>query len=366
MFKIKNGYIIIYILLYIAFPIFGSFFSSSNPNVENRNLAEHPDWNYKNFKEYPTDYEAYFNDHLPFRNQLIQTKNWFSYFVLKDSPSEKVVIGKNDWLFYEETVADYKGNNYFSDKELEIIKKNLEEAKNYFSSKGIEFLVFIGPNKNAIYPEQMPDYYDEKPLSRTDLLVQYLHDTTDVKVIYPKENLVSVKNENSELYLYYHLDTHWNFAGGYIGAKALLNELGVCLPPLSTLEVEYSGFSGVDLVNMMHLNKYIRKDTDWLIKGYGEDNISHFSGEFINVWRYSSNVEDNRKIMICRDSFTSSMKDYIAASFQESIMPLHGYFKQDMIDEEEPDIFVYEVVERDVERLLNISQYDCGKFIFSP
>ena len=44
--------------------------------------------------------------------------------------------------------------------------------------------------------------------------------------------MLKYKDEYS---LYWHYDTHWNAAGGYIGAKALLKELGDELPEVENI-----------------------------------------------------------------------------------------------------------------------------------
>ena len=60
--------------------------------------------------------------------------------------------------------------------------------------------------------------------------------------------------------LYWHYDTHWNYLGGYIGAKALLRELGVEIADVEDLTISQNDFSGYDLANMMNLKNYYQKE----------------------------------------------------------------------------------------------------------
>ena len=55
----------------------------------------------------------------------------------------------------------------------------------------------------------------------TDQIVEYLKTNTDIRVVYPYEELMRFKEKYPDEPLYYHLDTHWNELGAYIGAKAL-------------------------------------------------------------------------------------------------------------------------------------------------
>ena len=51
-----------------------------------------------------------------------------------------------------------------------------------------------------------------------DRLVDYLKENTDIRIVYPKQELLKVKEENPDILLYRKLDTHWNNVGGYIGS----------------------------------------------------------------------------------------------------------------------------------------------------
>ena len=44
-------------------------------NYDNRVLDQKPNLSFYNLSEYPNLYDKYFNDYIPFRNELIQLKN---------------------------------------------------------------------------------------------------------------------------------------------------------------------------------------------------------------------------------------------------------------------------------------------------
>ena len=112
----------------------------------------------------------------------------------------------------------------------------------------------IAPNKETIYGEEhLPSYYKKAEETRTDQLIAYLKKNTDIRIVYPKEEMLKYKKEYS---LYWHYDTHWNAAGGYIGAKALLKELGDELPEVEDITFTPDTFSGYDLARMMNLQSY--------------------------------------------------------------------------------------------------------------
>ena len=75
--KLKNMYILISILFlcFLIMPniIYRIFYDSfDHTNYENRTLASKPILVLTNINEYPKKYEEYFNDYLPFRNELVK------------------------------------------------------------------------------------------------------------------------------------------------------------------------------------------------------------------------------------------------------------------------------------------------------
>ena len=69
-------------------------------NYENRNVASKPTLTIENYHVFPEEYEEYYNDNIPYRNQLITFNNSIDYYLFKQSSSDKVFIGNDGWLFY--------------------------------------------------------------------------------------------------------------------------------------------------------------------------------------------------------------------------------------------------------------------------
>ncbi len=97
-------------------------------NYENRELAPRPalQLNAESISSFPSDFDSWMSDHLPFRNQLLSLNGMIDYDVLHSSSSDTVIVGRKGWLFYkgaqvnsEDPVADYTGTNLFSEEQLE-------------------------------------------------------------------------------------------------------------------------------------------------------------------------------------------------------------------------------------------------------
>lgn len=355
------AFVVIICLSGVFWFIFGEYIDTENN--ENRELATQPRLTMSNYKTFPIEYEAYFNDNIPFRNNLIAMNSAIDYFVFNKSSNEEVIIGEDDWLFYSNAadgnpIGNYQGTPLFSDEELEIIADNCVDMKNYFEKQNKEFVLFIAPNKERIYSEKMPKKFGEPAETyKAKQVVDYLRENTEVRVVYPYDDLMDAKNKLSEN-IWYKTDTHWNSIGGYVGATELMEELGVEMPHILSDEItiskdgEYSG----DLAGMLNLLDVLGKeDYNYNIAGYKDNNMKAIEWDFHNAFIYHAEGADSRKIYVCRDSFSTQMAEYIGSQFSDSYFRhISTYSYEDLI-EQDPDIFVYETVERYVDGLTTFS-----------
>ena len=204
----------------------------------------------------------------------------------------------------------------------------------------------------------MPNIYGKPSDQYRALQVyNYLKNNTDIRVIYPYEELIKAKSELSEN-IFYKTDTHWNKIGGYIGATTLLQDLGITLPSvynssISIVSAEY--FSG-DLAKMLCLSKELESaDNEYIISGYHTHNMKELEWNFSELIQYHAYNADPRVIYVIRDSFASNMAEYIGSQFNNAYLRhKYTYSYNDMVACN-PDIVVYETVERYVDELNTFS-----------
>lgn len=333
---------------------------------ENRTLASKPVFTLDTYKDYSSDYESYFNDNLPFRNILISLNSHINYFLFNSSSNDSVLIGKNGWLFYSDSedgnpAAYYRGKYLYSEEQLQDIASNLVNIEKYLAEYGIEFIVFVAPNKERIYSEMMPDYYGEPAETYAALqVVNYIRNNTDIRIVYPYEELICAKNQLGEIPIYHKVDTHWNYVGGYIGAAALLKELGINMPEITSSEITISPIknSWSDLASMLNLsNELQNSEYDYNVTGYNNHDAINEKWDFLTEIIYHSQNADPRKIYIVRDSFCSAMSGYIGSQFNNSYMVGKIMYSNANLLEQSPDIFVLESVERYISELGKFSIY---------
>lgn len=362
--KIGGMYITVFLLLTVlVYPAWQLLQPQlDTENYENRNLAEMPTFSLDAINTFPQQFETYVNDHLPFRNQLIQLNNTINYSLPRVSYSDQVAIGKNGWLFYTvkedgDPIACYRGTNLLSDEQLQLIASNLTTVRDDLATQGTEFVLFIAPNKERIYWENMPGYYGEPAEEyAVKQIVDYLQEHTDLRVVYPIEELLAAKEALGDKKIYHKTDTHWNKLGGYIGACALLKELGITMPSYDSGEVVIHELDDVpgDLAKMLNIGWEIYPGKAYMVDGYETHGL--VADQMDPDFFYHATGADPRKLMILRDSFCYAMADVLASQFDESVMIHRANYSHEMIAEQHPDVYVSEVVERyAIGKLLDIN-----------
>ena len=322
-------------------------------NYENRELREAPEIRtFEDYMVFPAKFEAFFSDRIPFRNNLILLKSATDYYAFGMSPNPKVIVGKDGWLFFNDPadgnpMASYQGH-MLSENELREFTDHCLRQRDLLAAEGIDFVIFIAPNKERIYPEKMPDRYGP-PAEKYDVrqIVEYLAENTDLKVLYPVEELTRARKILPEE-IYYKTDTHWNRIGGYIGTRLLLKELGIEMPDWETGEVSFvpNGERNGDLARLVGLFPGIQKgNTEYTAIGYDTHGVQDL-GEFEYEYRYRAVGADPRKIFVIWDSFSESMRPYLASQFNESEFVYYPHYSHALLSEQKPDIVIFEAVER--------------------
>lgn len=329
---------------------------TADTSDENRKLHELKEvHSLEDYQKFPADFEAFFNDRIPFRNELITLKSAADYYLFNTTSSERAAIGKDGWLFFTDVndgnpIARYQGYAMNTEEELRTIAAHLVEIRDELAERGIEFVIFIAPDKERVYFDKMPEKYGPPAEEYcTKQLVDYLHANTDLRVLYPLEELMAAKAKLSEP-IYYKTDTHWNQIGGYIGACALLKELGIQMPAYDSGEITIteSGRERIgDLSKMIGLGAQLKgTSVDYAVTGYDTHGIENL-GDFDYGYRYrATEGADPRKILVIRDSFIISMLPYLSSQFSGSYYITFPAFKGDLIDEQQPDVIIFECIER--------------------
>ena len=314
-------------LFFLLSPVIGWIAGINVQLDEKRNLSEMPGLSIEKLMDqtFFSDFERYFNDHFAYRVWLIRTKNWIDYHIFNTSPSPKVYLGTNGWLYYRVTIRDYlkfddcrKGEN----THMRDIARQIYSLEKLVEASGRKFVLIISPNKSTIYPEHVgitrPKSICRK--SRYDLFLDSLKEFP-VKNFIRLDNLFFKIKKNQQLY--YRTDTHWNLNGSIIASKVLLQHLAPLnwqkfFPDIRMGTYNYQGdLSKMMAVKLTEETAAIKK-IDYHLK-VKKTNLGRFkSGD---RFRFTVNTDSNRQLLprtiIYRDSFTTRMLPFLQGSFKQ-------------------------------------------------
>lgn len=370
--SITGAYIVLFVIFICSIHMI--FFACSKyvdtGNYENRELYELPSVSDTGYTGFAKAFENYYNDHIPFRNQLIALNNKVNYYIFHSTTGDQVLLGKDGWLFIKDksqgnAIANYTGEDLLGEDELVQLAENITYNKKFLDEKGIEFVILISPNKSRVYSEYMPDYLGEPAKEyAVKQAIEYLRANTDVRIVYDYDALMDAKNELSvdNITVYHKIDTHWNNVGAYIGSRELLSELGVELPAVNDNSISIEAIPNVDgdLAGMLHMKEdFENAENNYNVTGYSRNNITKVQDDFNQVIEYISDADDDRTVYMSRDSFATAMGEYIGTQFARTYMRHHDTYSRQDLETVEPDVFVYEVVERSaIYKLTNLHLWE--------
>jgi hypothetical protein len=214
-----------FFLFILVSPLIGRGVVGDVEVSENRRLAAMPDLTLKDVRvgTFFSGLDRYFEDHFVFRGALIKTKSWIDYHVFGTSPTKKVFIGKEGWLFSGQQLRDFDKDECSSmeRQRMRVIAKQLHTLEETLESSGRLFVFVVAPNKSTIYPEYVGVTRDPGGChkSRYDLLLESFSEYP-VHGFIRLDTLLAGAKTNHRLYL--KTDTHWNAYGAVLAGESIL------------------------------------------------------------------------------------------------------------------------------------------------
>ena len=361
--KVCNCIFIVAVFLVLLVPFaFADWTSGGISESENRALAQFPDLliNGKLNNSFPAQFDVWFADHLGFREEMLSFNASRQYEMYnKLLANSGYHIGPNGDLNYatNEMIMDYAHANLLSEEELVKLGQSYQIISDWLAEKGIDFYYVQCYSKHSIYPEQFRDDIEQiGDLSKTDQVIFWLQENTDVNVIYLKPALLEAKAMGYEVYSNWGDPTHWTDRGAYIGYLEIMKRLnadyGNIFPVLQEKDYDITIVdTGVTLNNVIHESDYVEAFEIQDPKATKQE-TSFFQSRFEEWERHSQwlnpSVEHDTRLMLMCDSF---IKHYTVEDFAESF-PEVGLIWSDYflmmdvaVDHYKPDIVVYETVE---------------------
>jgi len=347
--------------------------------------APHRPKSWAELKQLPKAVEAYWNDAFGFRRRLIRWHALARYH-LRVSPSSEVTVGRDGWLFYAgDTAADqHRGLRKLSPDDLAAWRYHLEARRDWLAARGAHLLFVIAPDKQSLYPEQLPQRFRSSAPAPADQLIDYLKARSTVDVLDLRPALREAKAEGP---VYCRTDTHWNDHGTYVVYRAIMQRLARWFPrvaarPPSDFSIRQTGPWSGDLAALLGLGGVLfERDTQLAPRtaiasrtlsadGPEPETSMHFAR-----MQVSDAAPGAPRAVVFHDSFfmtpeerrlgqpprtwsaprsTLQLVSLLAEPFARSAFTWQRRFDAKLVEHEQPDV----VIEERVERLLILGPED--------
>ncbi len=288
-----------------------------------------------------SDLSKWVNDRFFLRQEMITLDNGVTA-LLGVSGEKKVVVGRDGWLFFGDTVDGYTGMATLSERELFSVYKNIELMNEYCLSSGRDFSFVIAPNKNSLYGEYMPDYGVKAETTDAEKLIEMLK-SAGIK----SPDLFKAIGEKDEA-LYFKHDSHWNSKGAALGADIINNAFGV---KTNFFEGDFSVAlrNTGDLYGMIY-PALTDTEIDWRLE---DERDFEFTGSGKTPTSITITTKSDRegKLLAYRDSFGSLLFPYLAESYGECHFSRKTAYDLTL----ESDYVMVELVERNLSYLLKFA-----------
>lgn len=294
-------------------------------------------------RNFGNEYEEYFSRAFAYRRYVVDAWSDLRIKLFSDG-NDQVVVGKNDYLFFADTIDSYTGLSPMTDDEIDATADALLNIQSYAAERGVKFCFMPAPNKNTIYSENMPSRYLRAETSDLDRLFDAL-DERGITYVDVRDSLISAKADSK---IYYKTDTHWTPDGAYIAFGLAADKLGI-EHDLSSLERTLTELEG-DLNTLLYPGRTLTETAEDF----------DFSESYIYTSAFSTPMDmvittrgaGNGKAIIFRDSFCNAMLGSAASTFDEVQFERANPYRIDLIDSSDFDFVLVEIAERNIRNLI--------------
>lgn len=290
--------------------------------------------------DYLANLAAYVNDRFSLRQEAVTLWAELNAGLLHSSVTENVVLGREGWLYFKPTLPDYCRTEPLTERELWCAARRLWLLQEYAEAQGGQFLFTVAPNKNSLYPANMPALPREDAPSNAEALYATL-DAMGVNYL----DLFALFRAQDET-LYFPRDSHWTSRGAALAADALLAALGK----------ESAYFAGPftagehrgDLYEML-CPAGTETDPDLVYAPGFRFTASSTNADSITIT--TEGQPGGGTLLMYRDSFGRSLYPYLAEQYAAAVFSRKNDY--DLTALEPGGTLVIELVERNLRYLLD-------------
>jgi alginate O-acetyltransferase complex protein AlgJ len=314
-------------------------------------------------EKFSKKFENFFNDNYGFRKTLIKSNSRLMDEVFGESVNVRTLIGKDDWLFFEnhKSLLDAVGKAEISDKLIASGVRAFGKNWQKMRSQNIDYLLVIAPDKETIYSEFLPDYIDPKGPHRLDKFLAALRKKyPDFPVLDLRPTLLEAKKNEI---LYHKTDTHWNMRGAHYGYLAIMKELKIA-PHLRNEftnkedEMFLGDISMIGGIEAKNLNYDLVANFKKTAAPAGVLEVER--KKFKEFESFAAEDKNLPVLFVERDSFFNNLQPLVNEHFSQSfyIKGLACGVNDEIVARRRPNVVIQEFIERNIENILTKCETD--------
>jgi alginate O-acetyltransferase complex protein AlgJ len=321
-------------------------------NVEGRTMATMPPVAeaFPRTGAYTRKVELALGDAFPLRKWLITAYYLTKVSLLRDSPHESVIIGRDGWMFYAGIELQYiDGRPALSDVDLENVVRVFRKRQAWCAAHGARFVLVFAPNKSTVYAEELPEGYRlVQPTALARLLPRLRAGGVDVVDVLPA--LVTARKHGD---VYSRGDTHWNDRGAFAAYQTIARSLApLDVDPLTRLRfTPVDDEARGDLFALAGVGDVLKdKQIDYVFRAHARQRSIRSSIYGLSPGNVSGTVIDDRRLptaVLFGDSFSDRLAPFFSEGFRRVLFP-PAQFDKHIVLVEHPQVVVQEIVERDL------------------
>jgi alginate O-acetyltransferase complex protein AlgJ len=324
---------------------------------EKRKLATWKDVDTKSADSFIATYERYYKDNFGFRDLFISLNNRWKVQQFKVSPIETVLIGSEGWYFItiNNSVEDHTGKIKMKEEDLHSIRENLEYKRDYIESRGGKFYLVVLPDKMSVYSRYLPYLNQGEHPTRFDQILKYCSGS-GLEIVDMRSELQA--RSEREL-VYQKTDSHWNKNGGFVAYQIIMERLKKDYPELNAYSRDQfntakEGTRTGDLTTIVGVEAYeenvrffyetkpnVYRGKVELLEKFQDYNVSYKA-----TFSFLNPTLQEPKLMVINDSYINYVYPFLGNHFSESHYFWSHDFREELVDEIDPDIFIQLIVER--------------------
>ena len=322
----------VFIVFIIGFAVWSFLLKDREfSEMENRNLAQFPTFSWKNLKDgsFTDGLEKYVSDQLPFKDQLVTLKTDADRLLMHDLQNG-VYFGKDGYY-----LQDYKQDSDQVEKNAECIN----ELAKLCPDADISFMLV--PNSISVMSDKLPSVNTSGDQNET---IDKVKEMLDEKIRFycPMSDLKQAAQDGTQVF--YKTDHHWTSDGARVGFDGLMKAMGEPelkadydvkeIPDfLGTLYSKApSAFADKDTMKLLtdksntmtveYINE--KKTSDSIFDTSFEDKkdkySTFFGGNFANVHITSTGAQQDKKVLILKDSYANCAMPYFTSMYSDVTM----------------------------------------------